>query len=87
MKEDNKKKIKSTLNMNNTSRVQSHSNNIIQNFMIAGLSQATLKDRIVKPLRETIEIPSEILYSLYTDAENDTSYLKHVFPNKVTIEH
>lgn len=51
--------------MQSTSSVQSHSNNIIKNFVIAGLTQATLKDRITKGLRDQIGIPPEILYSLY----------------------
>ena len=73
--------------MNNTSRVQSHSNNIIKNFMIAGLSQETLKDRIVRPIREQINIPPEILFSMYTDADDMRQYLKHIFPNKISIEY
>lgn len=32
--------------MQNTSQVQSHSNSLIKNFFIAGLSQETLKEKI-----------------------------------------
>ena len=38
--------------MQSTSRVQSHSNNIIKDFLIAGLSQATLKQRIQGSMRD-----------------------------------
>ena len=56
--------------MNSTSRVQSHSNNIIQNFIIAGLSQDTLKDYINKPIREQIAIDPEVLYSMYSNPDD-----------------
>ena len=51
--------------MQSTSRVQSHSNNIIKDFLIAGLSQATLKQRIQGSMRDQISIEPEVLFSLY----------------------
>jgi hypothetical protein len=37
--------------MQNTSRVQSYSNNLIKNFWVAGLTQATLKQRITQSIK------------------------------------
>jgi hypothetical protein len=51
--------------MQNTSRVQSHSNNIIRNFFIAGLKQETLTDKIDASIEDQVGIPPEVLFSLY----------------------
>ena len=72
--------------MNSTSRVQSHSNNIIQNFMVAGLSQATLKDKMSKSLKEQGNIPPEVLFSLFREPDEQRGYLKFVFPLGIQIE-
>lgn len=73
--------------MNNTSRVQSYSNNIIQNFMVAGLSQSALKERIQLPIRQQVNIPPEVLYSMFGSEDEQQGYLKFIFPCKVSIEH
>ena len=73
--------------MNNTSRVQSYSNNIIQNFMMAGISQSELKARIQMPIRQHVNISPEVLYSLYGAEEEMYGYLKFIFPCKISIEH
>ena len=72
--------------MQNTSRVQSNSNNIIRNFFVAGLSQGTLaeKTQLNTPIQEQIDIPPEVLFSLYQPEME--SYLKFVFPENISIE-
>ena len=70
--------------MQNTSRVQSNSNNIIRNFFIAGLTQETLGQKIDEPIQDQIDIPPEVLFSLYQSEME--SYLKFVFPENISIE-
>lgn len=71
--------------MQNTARVQSHSNTVIKNFLISGLSQETLKDRIQKSLGEQTNIMPEIIFSLYEPEEESQKILQLIFPQKVDI--
>lgn len=71
--------------MQNTARVQSHSNTVIKNFLISGLSQETLKDRIQKSLGEQTNITPEIIFSLYEPEEESQKILQLIFPQKVDI--
>ena len=71
--------------MQNTARVQSHSNTVIKNFLISGLSQETLKDRIQKSLGEQTNIMPEIIFSLYEPEEESQKILPLIFPQKVDI--
>jgi tellurite resistance-related uncharacterized protein len=54
--------------------------------MMAGLTQATIKERIVKSIREQCSIPPEVLFSLYQSADDMEPYLKFIFPENITIE-
>ena len=54
--------------------------------MMAGLTQATLKERIVKSIRDQTSIPPEILFSLYQSAEEMEPYLKFIYPEMISIE-
>ena len=76
--------------MQNVSFVQRHPDTLISNFFIAGISQSTLRE-IFDPTRkekldQRVDVPSEILFSLYEENQDASAYLSQVFPMKVTIE-
>lgn len=71
--------------MQNTSRVQSHSNTVIKNFLISGLSQETIKDRIQKSMFYQTNINPEIIFSLYEPEEDSQKMLNLIFSQKVDI--
>jgi hypothetical protein len=74
--------------MQNTSRVQSHSNNIIRNFFITGLKQETLKAKMDdnSTIEDQVNLKPEVLFSLYQPESEMESYLKFVFPENISIE-
>ena len=72
--------------MQSTSRVQSNSSSIIKNFFITGLRQDTLRTYVDKPLKQQVNIPPEVLFSLYMPDAEMEPYLKFVYPERISIE-